>query len=123
MDKKELLNLIDEYLGIKSQGTMIDRQIDNFKKQHGYSYKEIGRAVYFYFVKMNRPFKRDMGIGIVPYVVNEANSFFEQEKRRQNELERQGKILKKSQEQERDIIKAKPKNERKGIKLIKFEDL
>ena len=76
MTKKQLIELICDLLDIESINHMIKTQITKFTTQYGYTYKEIGRAVYFFVtVKKNTP-NLDYGIGIVPKVMTAAQKIF-----------------------------------------------
>ena len=122
MTKIELLKNMDDWLELPlSNSPMILAQVDKYVKQHGYSYKEIGRAVFYYFIILNRPFVKTYGIGIVPGVMQEANEYFENKKKEQERLKQQGDRL--AEQVDRKVIKANPKRNRKGISTIKFEDL
>lgn len=122
MTKTELLAKMDEWIELPlSQSPMIISQVDKFVKQHGYSYKEIGRAVFYYFLILNRPFVKTYGIGIVPSVMQDANDYFEAKKREEENLKKQGEKL--AEQVDRKVIKANPKRDRRGINTIKFEDL
>ena len=120
MTRKELSELIADLYGIPEINTMIDSQISKFIKQHGYTYKEIGRAVYFYVEVQGQTPKKEMGIGIVPHVMEEARKYFIQLEIEQNRLEEQGKII--AQETEQKVIKVKPVRKVSRYK-INIEDL
>lgn len=123
MNKKELDNLICDILDIPKTNQMIESQISKFITQHGYTYKEIGRAVYFYVEVLGNKPKKEMGIGIVPYVMDQAKAFFYRKEQEEKEKQKQGRILKELNKQEKDIILANPIRKPRGIHKIKIEDL
>jgi hypothetical protein len=100
---------------------MIDGQISKFIKQHGYSYKEIGRAVYFYIEVLGNTPRKEMGIGIVPHVMDEAKRHFYKLEIEQKKRTEQGNILK--EEKEVKEIFVDPKRKPRGIHKINIEDL
>ena len=84
MSRKELVELLTELLGTLS--AMVLRQIDKFVKE-GLTYKDIARAVYFLYDVQGRD-KKDVstyGIGLVPHVTQQANSYYETIRRKQEE--------------------------------------
>lgn len=124
MNQKELEDLICELYGIEEPTPLIKNQISKFRAQHGYSFKDIGRAVYYYVSVLKRTLKIEGGIGIVPYYIKDALRYFELEKRRIEKLEREGKKLKRELNKEENIIKVKGiKREKKGIVKVRIEDL
>ena len=66
---------------------MVKKQIDKLSIQ--YSYKDIGRCVYYFFVikKNSVDSYHKYGIGIVPHVYEEATRYFERLKE-QKEIQR-----------------------------------
>jgi len=83
MTKPELIKLICELLGIEKPNRMIETQITRFVTKHGYDYKDIGRALYYFVeVQKNKP-DVSKGIGIVPFVKEESTAYFEKLKREQ----------------------------------------
>ena len=124
MNKKELKDLICEIYEIDQVSQLIENQISKFVKQHGYSYKDIGRAFYYYAIILEREIKLDGGIGIVPYYMEPAQKWFKAEKERLAKLERQGREAKKAAQETKDIIKIKEvKRERRGIVKIDIENI
>ena len=86
MNQEELEAIICELYSIKEVTPLIRHQISNFVKQHGYSYKDIGRAFYYYAEVLGKELKLSGGIGIVPYFMDEAQKYFAAEKQKQIEL-------------------------------------
>lgn len=123
MNKKELEEVICEIMDLPKINQMIETQISKFIKQHGYTYKEIGRAVYFYFEVLGNPVKKEMGIGIVPFVMDQAKAYFYKKEQEEKERQRQGNILKKSNNEDRRTILVEPVRKPRGVHVIKIEDL
>lgn len=123
MNKKELDTFICETLDIPALNSMIENQISKFIKQYGYSYKDIGRAVYFYIEVLGNKPKKEMGIGIVPFVMDDTKKYFYKLEIEEKNRKKQAEILKNSLEKEKKIITVKPKRKRNGIHKIKIEDL
>jgi hypothetical protein len=119
MTKEELVALICEIYDIPDINTMIEQQINKFFKQ-GISYKDIGRAISFYIEEQGNLPKKEMGIGIIPYVVDEARNFYEKKKQEQNKLRQEA--LKLKQQHSQRTIKVKPVRKVKRYK-INIEDL
>ena len=63
----------------------IKMQIRKYKMEYGYDYLSILNALkYFYEIKKNDVDKSNGGIGIVPYIYEEANKYFKEEERIKN---------------------------------------
>lgn len=120
MDQKGLEDLICELYEIEEVTSLIKNQISKFKKQHGYSYKDIGRAFYYYVKVLGREAKLSGGIGIVPYYMEDATRFFEAEILRIKEAERQAESFKKAEKVRKEIKVKEVKRESRGIKKMKL---
>lgn len=123
MTKPELINMICELLEIPKINRMIETQITRFVTRHGYDYKDIGRALYYFVeVQGNKP-EVEKGIGIVPFVKEEATAHFEKLKREQQKQERQGEEVKAELEKERKVFKINPRKREIRNNKINIEDL
>lgn len=77
-DKESLLQYICHLYGIKEIPYVIDKQIDSYVSQLGYTYSGIQKALYyFYELEKNKADTHTSTIGIVPYCYDEARKFFE----------------------------------------------
>lgn len=75
-DRKELIEYICEVYKLDSPTGMIFKQIKNFQEDYGYKLKGIELSLrYFYGTLGNKP-KDGEGIGIVPYVYEEAKQHY-----------------------------------------------
>lgn len=75
--KKALEDYIKQLLNISSLTPKIKKQIEKFVKEENYSYSGIHRSlIYFYEIKKNSVDKANGGIGIVPYVYQEAYNYY-----------------------------------------------
>ena len=73
--------VLDKYIcklfGIKRITPLINEQISTFTKTNGYSLTGIRATLYYFFELEGREITEDVkGIGIVPYVYDEARDFF-----------------------------------------------
>lgn len=91
MNREELYEIIESVSGAKVNA-MIEKQIDNFV-QSGITYKEIARAVvYFYDVRKNDKNRISIyGIGIVKNIRNEANTYYDNLKLKTLQIENAAK--------------------------------
>lgn len=72
-DKEVLEKYIKELFGINCISAKIKKQIDTYRKENNYSYSGIYKTLkYFYEVKGNTIEKANGGIGIVPWVYDQA---------------------------------------------------
>lgn len=123
MTKPELMNLICDLLKIPKVNRMIETQITRFVTKHGYDYKDIGRALYYFVeVQGNKP-EVEKGIGIVPFVKEESTAYFEKLKREQQKQERQGEEVKEELNKERKVFKINPRKREIKNNKINIEDL
>lgn len=122
MKKAELEKLICELLDIPEVNRMIKVQISRFVTERGYDYKDIGRALYYFVeVQGNTPDK-SRGIGIVPFVKDDAVKYFENEKRKQQAQNREAEKIKNGTNN-KPKIKVSPKRKERGRRFIDMEDL
>ena len=75
-DKRELIAYIEKLLN-KKVDARIHKQIKTFVEDYGYKYKGIQLTLeYFFELKGNLVSKAQGGIGIVPYVYEEAKQYY-----------------------------------------------
>ena len=76
-DKDALENYIKQLFNIDSISVRIQKQINSYIKDYGYSYSGILKAlIYFFDIKQNSLDKANGGIGIVPYVYQDAYNHY-----------------------------------------------
>lgn len=74
----ELVAYIDELFGMEYLNAKIAKQIKDYRTQYKYSYKGMKNALeYWYRIKMAPKNEGIYGIGIVPYIYDEAKKYFE----------------------------------------------
>lgn len=79
-EKDKLLKYVEQLLH-KKIDYKINNQLNNYIEIKKYTYKDIYNALYYFFdIKGNSIAKANGGIGIVPYVINEAKDYFQQKK-------------------------------------------
>ena len=117
--KQQLYDYICKLFNITEITPMLNAQIIKMTKDGGLTYNGIYLSlVYFFKIKNNKP-TLDTGIGIVPYIYNEAKEFFLKEK----ELERQAKQFF-ANKQEEITLQVRPKQTTvQQLKQISIEDL
>lgn len=93
----DLEQKIKEIFGLERITPLIDTQITKFVREKGYNFKDIAIALIYYYIEKDGDIKRGHGgIGIVPYVMNEAKAWFAAEARRQMEQINDSEQYKKS---------------------------
>ena len=76
-DKIELENYIIKLFKVDYIDARIRKQIKQYKEEYNYTYSGIHKAlVYFYEIKGNSIEKANGGIGIVPYVYQQAYNYY-----------------------------------------------
>lgn len=77
---------IIKIFGAEAKWSLIQKQISNFHDQ-GFSYRDIRKAVeYWFYVKDNSLNNVAGGIGIVPYIIDEAKEFWAQKAQIKNNV-------------------------------------
>lgn len=76
-DYKSLIGYICNLYEVEAPTGFMLSQIKSFKEQYNYTYKGMELTLdYFYQVKTNNEPDIDKGLGIIPYVYDEAKQFF-----------------------------------------------
>lgn len=79
LDKKDCCDYICSIFNLKAPGPRIYSQLSTFVSQKNYSYKNIKLTLkYWYEVKKQSREKAGEGIGIVPYIYDEAVNYFKE---------------------------------------------
>lgn len=77
IDKENLQKYIKQLFGINTLSAKINKQIDRFIKENEYTYSGIHRSlIYFYEIKKNPIDKANEGLGIVPWIYEEAKRYY-----------------------------------------------
>ena len=75
--KQKLTEYIKQLFGLESLTVKINRQIKEYAEEYNYSYSGIYHTlVYWYEIKKNDISKANGGIGIVPYVYQQALEYY-----------------------------------------------
>jgi hypothetical protein len=122
MTRKELEQLIAELYGVEAINSMIDAQITKFQKLHGYTEKDIARAVAYYVEVLGNVPDRRKGIGIVPFVMEEAQRYYNAQAVERARLKDEAQKIKQG---ETKVIKVKPKKYKphSGRYIVDIENL
>ena len=76
-DYDELVDYIEKLFGVGYVNAKIAKQIRDYRIQYGYTFSGIlGTLVYWYEVKQAQLDKANGGIGIVPYVYDQAKEYY-----------------------------------------------
>lgn len=120
MEKKELIEIICDALGITKPTKLILTQINKYVVELGLSYKEIGQALVYFMEVKDGDYKTEYGIGIVPHVIDEARIYFKRLKRQKDE---QMESIKEAERQPDIILKPKTIRKRRRLETIEINDL
>ena len=120
-DKEELEKYIMKLLNETKINPRVRKQLNDFKAQYNQTYTGMRKALaYFYEVKKNSTEKANGGIGIIPYVYNNAyNYYYNIWMANQTN---NAKPIEQYQPQERVIKIPPPKRVEKKKKLFSFLD-
>lgn len=76
-DLLKLTNYAEQLLGKDYNAARVKKQIKDFKEEYNYSYSGMLKSlVYFYEIKGNSKEKANGGIGIVPFIYNDAYNYY-----------------------------------------------
>lgn len=76
-DLAKLKDYIKNLYGDNANWALINKQIKKFSEENGYSYSGMLKSlIYFYEVKNNPKDKSNNGIGIIPYVYQDAYNYY-----------------------------------------------
>jgi hypothetical protein len=124
--KQQLEELICDLFKIDKPTKMMLSQITRFVtgQEYGYSYLDIARSLAFFIEEQGNTPDIERGIGIVPWVIDEARRFYSNLAVEQAELKEQGQKLREVLMRPTVVVKAEP-NQRKKTKqsLIDIERL
>ena len=106
-DKKELAETICRIFKLKAPGPRNNAFISKYASE-GMTYKGMTRALmYFYDVQKNNIDKSNGGIGIVPWIYEEANRYYERKENMEKQLEKAIEYSKNNQPQEEKTRKVR----------------
>ena len=111
-EKDNLYDYVCKLFSLKAPGPRIYSQLKQYSIQHPeYTYKGIIQALEYFYVVQNKPKdKANGGIGIVPYVYDAAQEYYNKKEKRQ---ERVAENIVNSLEAQPIIIKVKEKKQEK----------
>lgn len=74
---EKLINYTKNLLGESYNAARVKKQIKDFKEEYNYSYNSMLKClIYFYEVKGNSKEKANGGIGIIPFIYNDAYNYY-----------------------------------------------
>lgn len=125
-NKAQLEEVICELFHIESPTKMMMSQITRFVtgQEYGYSYLDIARALAYFIEEQGNTPEIEKGIGIVPWVVDDARRFYNHLATEQAEFKQQGLRLREVLMTPKESVKVEA-NKRKKTKqaLIDIERL
>jgi hypothetical protein len=125
-NKVQLEELICVLFHIEKPTKMMLSQITRFVtgQEYGYSYLDIARSLAYFIEEQGNSPDIEKGIGIVPWVIDDARRFYSQLANEQAEFKAQGMRLREVLMTPKEAVKAEP-NKRKKAKqaLIDIERL
>lgn len=113
--KKRLEEFICELFKVSYVPPLIQKQIKDFRSL-GYSYEGIYFSLFYFYKTKRNPIKRGT-IGIVSFVYEEANTYYDQIRRKIDENKDKNKEI---LEQKVDVIQLKIPNQKPNTKPKKY---
>lgn len=99
--REELEEKIKEIFGIDTISLLIKKQITTYVVEHEYTYLEIARALFYFYVVNEGDLSKARGIGIVPYVMADARKYFKDLVQREQQ---QAMEIRQMQESQQTVI-------------------
>ena len=76
-DYEELLKYIKQKFGMQTVSAKIIRQITDYKRQYNFTYSGMHKTLIWWFdIKKNTLENTNGGIGILPYIYNDASAYY-----------------------------------------------
>lgn len=121
-DYKELIRYICELYELEVPNGWILKQIKEYKTQFNYTYRGIKSTLnYFFEIQKDHDVGDSMGIGIVPFVYDEAKKFYIEKKLSKDSI--QDVDVNSVQNQKRTINIVRGTTEKNNYKNIAFIDI
>ena len=120
MTKKELREILCDTLGIEETTPIIEKQINKYVVELGLSYKQIAQALAFYIEIEKGNYDPKYGIGILPYVYERANKFFD---KKREEIKKQIQSVEESKKQPDIILKVLKIRKRRRLSKIDINEI
>src|SRR5690554_888484 len=112
-NREELVDYVAELYEVEFPSPFILKQIDDFHKKRGYSYKSMKATLYFMYQVEGIQLKKDAGLGLIPYYYEKAKKHFYYIKNAKKSLKGEKLVINNDAEKIRAV---KPKN-RKSRKI------
>jgi hypothetical protein len=114
----------NRYFHIEKLTPKINMQIKKYMKEYGYSYEGIEYCVrYFFIIKENSIDKAQGGIGIVPYIYEEAKQYYLSQQAIEQKAEKLDNILNLITHKTIQIKLPKPKPAKNFTEIINMKEL
>lgn len=121
---EQLEQTIKEVFHIEKLTPKINMQIKKYMKEYGYSYEGIEYCVrYFFIIKENSIDKAQGGIGIVPYIYEEAKQYYLSQQAIEQKAEKLDNILNLITHKTIQIKLPKPKPAKNFTEIINMKEL
>lgn len=120
-DRQLLYNLISDLYKIPFPNGLMLRQIKQFKEQRKYSYENIRKALLYANYVQHVNFSPKYGLGIVPYVIDEAIRYHDDQVKKAKEME--GKQVVTTKTTVRKNFNSYDRDEKMKKKMIDLEDI
>jgi hypothetical protein len=124
LERKEVYKYVARLFGFKNEdkpGPVINSQLKNFIEKYNYTYTGMLNALkYFYEIKGGSKDKANQGIGIVPYIYDEAQEYYAKMASKQEKV---AQTIEKQLKEAPKVLKVKKVEDKKIVGLYNFEEL
>lgn len=91
-NRNELYEYISKLYNIKFPTGLIIKQIKTFKEEYGYKYSGMLLSLKYFYETLQKPLKYDDGVGIIPYIYEDAKKNYLEQRNIKKEVEHMGKL-------------------------------
>lgn len=120
-ERQDLLNVISSVYDIPYPTGFMLRQMKQFKEDRNYSYGDQAKAILYSKNILNKVMKSNYGLGLIPYVIEDAKKYYTDQERRMDEME--GKELQHASNVIKKLDVEFDKDAKRKEKLFNMEDI
>lgn len=121
-NRKELYDYICDLYNMKFPTGLIIKQIKEYKEEYGYKYSGMLLTLKYFYEIQENPVKYNDGVGIIPYIYEEAKEYYLDQQRIRKEAKNIKEISKKENIEIKKNDDSKQYNNFKMIDISKIKD-
>lgn len=120
-ERLELINVISSVYDIPYPTGFMLRQMKQFREDRNYSYGDQAKAILYSKNILNKVMKSNYGLGLIPYVIEDAKKYYADQERRMDDME--GKEFQHASNVIKKLDVKFDKDAKRKEKLFNMEDI